>query len=35
LRMPSYLIFQMTYKVGRWPIHMLVIRPQGVNLKWI
>jgi hypothetical protein len=34
LRMPFYLIFQLTsYKVARWPNHLLVIGPQGLFFR--
>ena len=35
LNNPFYLIFQMiSYKVRRWPYHLLAIRPQGILLEW-
>ena len=35
LKNPFYLIFQMiSYKVRRWPYHLLAIRPQSILLEW-
>ena len=35
LKNPFHFILQMlSYKVGRWPYHLLVIWPQGILLEW-